>query len=89
MSRLMWLWVVALGAAGCDVLLEDPCDAYVDYLCDCGDPDCAQLRSQLSGADPDVQESCRLEQACFDRADAEGGICVLFDEDRTGECLGG
>ena len=66
---------------------ENPCDLYVDYLCDCGVATCEELRSQLDSSDLAVQETCRIELDCFERADADATVCVLITEDRTAECL--
>ena len=85
----MRAWWILLGAMACiDGVVENPCDEYADYLCTCGAEDCEQVRDQLDSSDPGVQDSCRIELACFDEADDEvGQTCILFDEGREGECL--
>ena len=51
-----------LGLAAC---IEEPCDSYVDYMCDCHGEDtgfdCAQLQDIYSGADPEVQDQCAID----------------------------
>ncbi|MBN2797751.1 MAG: hypothetical protein JXX28_01270 [Deltaproteobacteria bacterium] len=48
---------------GCE--LDQPCDAYVDYMCDCHDGeegfDCAELSRIYAEADPDVQDQCAID----------------------------
>lgn len=75
------LFALTLLLTGCiDGFIEDDCDVYVDYLCTCGVDNCEQLRSQLDTTDQAVQESCRIELACFEDADATNGeTCSLFD----------
>jgi hypothetical protein len=51
--------------AACDVSAQ-PCDDYVDYMCDChpedpDDPDavdCADLTNQFSDTDPALEDEC-------------------------------
>ena len=52
--------LVALG--GC---VDQPCDRYVTYMCDCHADDtgydCAQLQDIYGQADPDVQDQCAID----------------------------
>ncbi len=65
---------------------EDPCERYVDYMCECHktDPevDCAQLRNEHENADSELQDECQV--ALDDQKDAdsaEGRTCDETTED--------
>jgi len=65
-----------------------PCDEYVEYLCLC-DPDaCDEVTATFRGASASLQETCQVQLACFEGADAATGseTCQLFLDDRVEEC---
>jgi len=64
--------------------LEEPCDRYVDYMCDCHDGeegfDCAELQRVYADADPDIQDQCQIELNAQQRDDEdEGHWCATGD----------
>ena len=56
-----------LAAPGCDG--EDPCQDYVDYVCDCGDASCDEVRNTYEGADAKLQDECENELQDLQQAD--------------------
>jgi hypothetical protein len=80
MHRLALLVAFAIA---CTVSSE-PCDDYVDYMCDChpedpDDPDgvdCEELATQFSGTDPSLDEQCisSLDEQ-RDKDEANGWEC--------------
>ena len=63
---------------------SQPCDDYVDYMCDChpedpADPDsvnCEDLSSQFSGTDPSLEDECITSlDAQRDEDDKNGWVC--------------
>ena len=74
------LAVFTLGLA-CEV---QPCDRYVNYVCDChaDDPefDCDEISSSLTNADPAVQDQCAIDLADLQDADAEAGLVCSTEE---------
>lgn len=65
-----------------------PCDEYVDYVCLCDDDDaCDSVTAAFAGASAAVQETCQVQLACFEAADAAPGAetCELFPG-RVDEC---
>ena len=81
-----WLGLVMVFGVGCIDPLFQPCDEYVDYLCLCEPDACEERRAVFEGAGPAVQETCRVQLACFEDADLDGGQCHLFEEGREEEC---
>ena len=82
--RIVALSGVLLSVA-CSDLSENPCEDYVDYVCECHadnpDLDCATLRAVHTNAEVEVYEDCRIEHEALLQADANlGGGC--FDSDR-------
>lgn len=74
--------------SGCVEFLEDDCDQYVDYLCTCGVDSCEDLRQAFDGSDPAVQEQCRIEQVCFESADADNEeTCSIVGTPDEDTCL--
>ena len=69
---------IALFAAACG---GNPCEEYVDHLCDCTDTTeaCDDLKTTYEDADADMQAVCRAE---MDRAKAFPDQCK---EDQTNE----
>ncbi|MFT5686642.1 MAG: hypothetical protein ACI8RZ_007598 [Myxococcota bacterium] len=54
-----WMILVGLALAGCDD--SDPCDEYVDYICDCHpDDDCESLLNTYDESDAELQDECAL-----------------------------
>lgn len=53
----------------------NPCDRYVDYMCDChGDTtDCDQLAATYEDADQDLQDECLIALEDQEDDDAETG----------------
>lgn len=78
-----WIGIVVTSAAiaaGTACTTEDPCQDYVDYICDCHDGeagyDCASLRETYADPDPDVQDQCSLDLAALEDQDqADGIVC--------------
>lgn len=78
MIRLVMLCLLLL--TGCED--DDPCDRYVDYMCECHDEDpdfdCEELVNAYVGADGSVQDECALELADQRDVDDEAGLeCSL------------
>ncbi len=80
---IRWLGIggmtMALGA-GLACVTEDPCQDYVDYVCDCraDDPeyDCEQVRTTYENADEDVGAECTSAlQQLEDEDEAAGVTC--------------
>ena len=71
--------VVAYGIlGGCGE--DQPCDRYVNYICDChaDDPgfDCNEISQALSEAGQDAQDQCAIDLADLqDEDDANGVDC--------------
>jgi hypothetical protein len=79
----MTRWVVGAAvcawfglALGCEG--ADPCQDYVDYLCDChaGEPgyDCETLQQTYSAPDAALQDQCALDLEAQQAQDAEDGL---------------
>jgi hypothetical protein len=74
------LVLVTLAAmAGCQT--NQPCDRYVDYVCNCheGDPDydCTELQTIYADAQPDVQDQCALDLDDLKQQDeTDGYVCA-------------
>ncbi|MFT7517921.1 MAG: hypothetical protein ACI9MC_000045 [Kiritimatiellia bacterium] len=88
MTRWMMVLIGCMTLGGCEVLLDEECDAYVEYVCSCDQSvDCDTLSAQLAGGSADVQETCRLDLACYESADSTAdATCSEFEEDALGEC---
>ncbi len=72
------LGVLASGLAlwvGCDA--PQPCDEYVDYMCDCHaeEVDCETLRQTYADAAPAVQDQCAIDLSDQEQADVASGTC--------------
>jgi hypothetical protein len=80
LSMTVLLGVSLLGVLGVGACEEptEPCDRYVNYMCDCHAEeegfDCQQLSETLDGADQDVQDQCALDLGDQKDADAEGDV---------------
>jgi hypothetical protein len=85
MTRALVALLLTTVAACLDPAIE-PCDDYLDYLCACEPDACEQRRAVFEGAGASLQETCRIQLACFEDADVDGGFCHLFEEEREEEC---
>ena len=81
MRGCIGLFLLLLAGVACDGAASDnePCDQYVDYLCQChaDDPDftCADARSQYADAAPDEQDSCLDALSEQQSEDEAAGVC--------------
>lgn len=68
--------VASLLTLGVACEFAEPCDQYVNYMCDCHvtASECDQLRAQLSGASPDLQDQCDIDLANQEAQDADDGV---------------
>lgn len=68
---------------------ENPCDRYVDYMCDChaDDPefDCAELNRIYASADPALQDQCAVELTSQQDQDDDDGLVCGVDGTDTGD----
>ncbi|MEQ1566274.1 MAG: hypothetical protein ABMA64_11600 [Myxococcota bacterium] len=71
-----WTWAAA-AAIGCEPV--NPCDEYVDYMCDCHVDDtgtnCQALTATYASADQDVQAECAVLLDDQQQADQSAGVC--------------
>ena len=56
----------------------NPCDEYVEYLCECDEENCDSLKTTYENADADIQDECSAqlddaEEAAQTCSDGEGG----------------
>ena len=82
----MWKWTggVVVFLVGCGDLVSNPCQDYVDYVCECHENtpklDCETIRAAHSNAGPDQYLDCEVEHQALEQADAELGTgCNAFD----------
>ena len=58
---------------------EDPCQEYVDYMCECHDGDdglsCSDLQSQYESPSADLQDECVIALDEQEASDQESGVC--------------
>ena len=76
-TRSLMAGLALIVVSGCSD--EDPCQDYVDYLCDCGAANCDDARNTYADADSKLQDQC--ENALQDLQDA--------DEAAGAECSSG
>ncbi len=70
MRNLFLFSALALTLGAC---AEDPCDEYVEYLCDCAsEDDCEEYRNTYDEADQDAQAEC---DAALDDAKSASESC--------------
>ena len=55
----------------------NPCDEYVDYLCECDEENCDSFKTTYENADADIQDECsaqldEAEEAAQTCSEAEG-----------------
>jgi hypothetical protein len=69
-------FAASLLAAGVGCELSEPCDRYVDYMCDCHvtASECSQLRAELVGADPALQDQCAIDLSNQEAQDDDDGV---------------
>ena len=77
LGMLAMVGMVYAGLLGCE---DQPCDRYVNYICDChaNDPgfDCGEISQALAEADPSAQDQCAIDLADLqDMDDANGVDC--------------
>ena len=56
----------------------NPCDEYVEYLCECAEENCDSLKTTYENADSDTQDECsaqldEAEEAAQACSEGEGG----------------
>lgn len=67
-----WAGAVAAGMAACDP--ANPCDQYVDYMCDCHpEVSCGDLTTTYADPDPSVQDECAVLLELQEEQDAAAG----------------
>ena len=54
----------------------NPCDEYVDYLCECDEENCDSLQATYENADADVQDECSAQ---LDEAEEAAQTCSEAD----------
>ncbi|NCG20007.1 MAG: hypothetical protein GWP91_13450 [Rhodobacterales bacterium] len=75
MKRTVWaaLLLTMCMSPACED--ENPCDRYIDYMCDCHGADegfdCQEISDSFADADNDVQDSCALELSAQKDVDEE------------------
>jgi hypothetical protein len=68
-----WTGAWALGMVACDP--GNPCDAYVDYMCDCHpEVSCDDLFTTYAEPDPSVQDECAILLDQQEEEDAAAGL---------------
>ena len=81
MRALIGFTLLLLVSVACDGAASDnePCDQYVDYLCEChaDDPDftCDEAHAQYDDAASDEQDSCLDALADQQAEDEQNGVC--------------
>ncbi|TNE90042.1 MAG: hypothetical protein EP330_09445 [Deltaproteobacteria bacterium] len=72
--RIIAVSALLLTAAACEI--TEPCDQYVDYMCDChlSASECDQLRAQLVGADAATQDQCEIDLSNTQAEDGDNGV---------------
>ena len=76
--RLATLSALVLLLPACDAVFGNPCQDYVDYVCDCHDGeagyDCDTLRASHATDDVELYEDCTLELEAIKAADESTGL---------------
>ena len=66
-------------APGCSN--EDPCQDYINYVCDCGGDDCESAKNTYADADSKLQDQCENTlQDLQDADDAAGEECASLTD---------
>ena len=77
MTRILFVASALLFGLACSESNE-PCDRYVDYMCDCHASDdgfdCVQLSEAYDGADQQVQDECAIELDDQKQVDKAGEV---------------
>lgn len=72
---------------------SEPCDEYVDYICDCHaeDPayDCESLRTSYETADDSLQDECSIALANLEEQDERDGVGCVTEDTGTDTGAGG
>ena len=88
MRALIRIAVAGIGGVACADLSENPCQDYVDYVCECHadnpDLDCETVREVHINAGVDLYEDCRVEHEALIQADEDLGTGCA-SEGETGE----
>ena len=50
----------------------NPCDEYVEYLCECDEENCDSLKTTYENADADIQDECSAQ---LDDAEEDAKTC--------------
>ena len=70
-------------AAGCSD--EDPCQDYINYVCDCGSAECDSAKNAYSDASAKLQDECEnILQDYQDADEAAGQECASVAAGDTG-----
>lgn len=77
MRGLIGVTLLLLAGAACDGEASDnqPCDQYVDYLCECHADTCADAQAQYGEASADEQDACIDALAEQQEEDEQNGVC--------------
>ncbi len=59
----------------------NPCDEYVDYLCECDEENCDSLKTTYENADSEVQDECSAQ---LDEAEELAETCSAADDAEEG-----
>jgi len=61
----------------------EPCNRYVDYMCNCHAQDtgfdCEALRQVYSSADPSLQDQCSIDLSQQKTEDEQNGVTCTLD----------
>ena len=60
----------------------NPCDEYVEYLCECDEENCDSLKTTYENADADIQDECSAQ---LDDAEEEAQTCTEGSDDGDAE----
>ena len=78
--RTQFSMIVLAGLIGCSE--KNPCDEYVDAICECNEAMCETITTSMENADADQKDQCA---AALDAAKAgDDPTCELGGEDTGG-----
>ena len=60
----------------------NPCDEYVEYLCECDEENCDSLKTTYENADADIQDECSAQ---LDDAEEDAKTCTEGSDDDDAE----
>ena len=74
--------LLSLSGIACGDLSENPCQDYVDYVCECHaenpELDCETIRAAHANAGADLHADCRIEHEALLQSEASlGGGCSV------------